>query len=174
MMPSDLAYPYEWTTQGPASLSALLEKRRQYRAERKRVVSTNGCFDLLHLGHVHALQEARACGDLLVVGLNSDSSVAQLKGAGHPLIPEAERAAMLLALRAVDHVLVFEDQLPNRWLALLQPDIHCKSADYTPESMPETEIVRRYGGEVRIMPLLSGYSSSRLIERAVALREQAR
>lgn len=172
MMGAGQTYPYEWTAEGPASLDALLALRRRYRAEGKRVVSTNGCFDLLHVGHVQFLRQARALGDLLVVGLNSDPSVRRLKGPGHPLVPENERATILLALRWVDRVLIFDDPLPNAWLSLVQPDIHCKSADYTPEAMPETVVVRGYGGEVRILPLLSGHSTSRLIRQAAECLEK--
>ena len=159
---------FEWTPSGPAPLDRLLGLLRQHRTAGRRVVTTNGCFDLLHAGHVHFLGEARALGDVLVVGLNSDASVRRLKGPGHPIVPEADRAAMLAALRPVDHVVVFDDLLPNDLLALIQPDVHCKAADYTPDALPEAEVVRRYGGEVRILPLAEGYSTSQLIERVIA------
>jgi rfaE bifunctional protein nucleotidyltransferase chain/domain len=172
MMGTDQTYPYEWTAEGPESLDSLLALRRKYRAEGKRVVSTNGCFDLLHVGHVQLLRQARALGDLLVVGLNSDASVQRLKGPGHPLVPETERATLLLALRFVDRVLIFDDPLPNAWLSLVQPDIHCKSADYAPEAMPETVVVREHGGQVYILPLLPGHSTSRLIRQAAECLEK--
>jgi rfaE bifunctional protein nucleotidyltransferase chain/domain len=131
-------------------------------------VTTNGCFDLLHPGHVRFLKTARAQGDLLIVGLNSDFSVRRLKGATRPLIPEADRAAMLMALRAVDHVVVFDELLPYELLALLRPHVHCKAGDYLAQNLPEAEVVRQGSGEVRILPLVGGYSTSRLIERAQA------
>lgn len=172
MMGAGRIYPYEWTAEGPASLDALLALRRRYRAEGKRVISTNGCFDLLHVGHVQLLRQARALGDLLVVGVNSDASVRRLKGPGHPLVPETERSAIVLALRWVDRVLIFDDSLPNAWLSLVQPDIHCKSADYSPEAMPETAVVRGYGGEVRILPQLPGHSTSQMIRKAAECLEK--
>jgi rfaE bifunctional protein nucleotidyltransferase chain/domain len=102
---------------------------------------------------------------VLVVGLNSDASVRRLKGAGRPLLPQDERAELLAALRSVDHVVIFDDLTPSQLLALLRPDVHCKAGDYTIEGLPEAEVVRRHGGEVRILALAPGYSTSRLIER---------
>ncbi|GIV76549.1 MAG: hypothetical protein KatS3mg050_0943 [Litorilinea sp.] len=166
-------YPYEWQEREPRSLDTLLAVLEDYRAAGRRVVTTNGCFDLLHAGHVRFLSQARALGDVLVVGLNSDASVRRLKGPGHPIMSEANRAAMLAALRPVDHVVVFDDLLPNDWLALVRPDVHCKAADYTPDALPEAKVVCRYGGEVRILPLTEGYSTSRLIERVIITTQAA-
>ncbi len=147
---------------------ALRELRAGYHRAGKRVVTTNGCFDLLHPGHVEFLEAARALGDVLIVGLNSDASTHRLKGPGRPLFSEQERATMLLALKAVDHVVVFDEQTPLALLAEIQPDIHCKAADYDAEALPEAETVRQHGGEVRILPLSQGYSTSRLLERIAA------
>lgn len=159
---------FEWTPSGALPLSRLMERLKAYRQSSKRVVTTNGCFDLLHPGHVSFLSEARALGDVLIVGLNSDASVRRLKGASRPIVSEADRAAMLCALRPVDHVVLFDDLLPNELLTLIQPDVHCKAADYSADALPEAELVRRYGGILRILPLSKGYSTSQLIERVVA------
>lgn len=157
---------YEWTAAGPAAIDRLIGHLERRRAAGDRIVTTNGCFDLLHPGHLRFLEAARAQGDLLVVGLNSDESVRRLKGAGRPLIAEGDRAAMLLALRTVDHVVVFDEQLPNDLLSALRPAVHCKAGDYRAETLPEAAVVRQGGGEVRILPLVDGHSTSRLVERA--------
>ncbi len=154
------------------SQTRLLELRAAYRAAGKRVVSTNGVFDLLHPGHIAFLTEARALGDVLVVGLNSDAGVRRLKGAGRPLLSQSERALMLAALRPVDHVTIFEEDTPAAWLAALQPDIHCKAADYSADALPEAEAVRRGGGEIRILPLREGISTSHLVERILLATRQ--
>ena len=146
----------------------LLELRREWRSQGRKVVWTNGCFDLLHVGHLHSLQAARALGDILVVGLNSDSSVRQLKGAGRPILPGAERAELLAALECVDYVVLFDETTPEAALARLQPDVHCKGADYAPphgKPVPEASIVESYGGRVAFLPLIPGQSTSSLIER---------
>ena len=123
------------------------------RAEGRRIVSTNGCFDLLHVGHVRFLQTARAAGDLLVVGLNTDASVRRLKGEGRPLTPEAERAEILAALECVDHVVLFDEDTPAQLLAELKPDLHVKGSDYTEAACPEAAVVRQYGGDVRFLQI---------------------
>lgn len=117
------------------------------------------------MGHVCFLQAARSLGDVLVVGLNSDDSVRQLKGANRPIVPLAERAALLAELRSVDHIVVFDDLLPTALLEQLKPNIHCKAADYTLDTMPEAEVVQQNGGRVEILTLVDGYSTTRLIER---------
>jgi rfaE bifunctional protein nucleotidyltransferase chain/domain len=120
------------------------------RAAGRRIVLANGCFDLLHVGHVRYLGEARALGDVLFVGLNSDPAVRRLKGPGRPLLPAAERAEILAALRAVDHVVLFEDDTADRLVRRLRPHVHAKGTDYTPESVPEEASVRAVGGHVVI------------------------
>jgi len=116
----------------------------------RRVVLANGCFDLLHVGHVRYLAAARALGDLLIVGLNSDASVRRLKGPGRPLMPAAERAELLAALAAVDHVVVFDDDTADRLVTVLRPAVHAKGTDYTRDTVPEAATVRATGGEVAI------------------------
>ncbi len=138
------------------------------------MVWTNGCFDLLHAGHVRSLEAASRLGDVLVVGLNSDSSVRQLKGPGRPLLPEQERAEVLAALECIDHVLVFADTTPTATLQLLQPDVYCKGAEYAPphgRPIPERAVVEAYGGRVVFLPLLPGASTTDLIDRIRQRRE---
>ena len=134
----------------------------------RRVVLANGCFDLLHVGHVRYLAAARSLGDVLIVGLNADASVRRLKGAGRPLVPAAERAEMLAALAAVDHVVVFEDDTADRLVALLRPSVHAKGTDYTRESVPEAAAVRATGGEVVIAGDAKSHSSRDLIAEILA------
>lgn len=152
----------------------LLELREEWRAVGQTVVFTNGCFDLLHLGHVRYLQEARALGDLLVLGLNSDSSVRRLKGPERPLVGENARAEVMSALRPVDYVVIFEEPTAEQIVAELQPDIYVKGGDYsagevsgTGKSLPEAEIVRSYGGGVKLIHFLPGYSTTELIHKII-------
>jgi D-glycero-beta-D-manno-heptose 1-phosphate adenylyltransferase len=124
-----------------ADLKSILKKEPG-----KRIVFANGCFDVLHVGHVRYLNEAKALGDVLVVGLNSDSSVRKLKGDGRPVLDQHVRATILSALQSVDHILVFDDDTVDRLLVELKPHLHCKGSDYTPETIPEKETVKQYGG----------------------------
>jgi rfaE bifunctional protein nucleotidyltransferase chain/domain len=135
------------------------------RRDRKRVVFTNGCFDVLHVGHLRYLQQARALGDVLVVGVNTDEGVRRLKGPTRPVVPEAERAELLAGLACVDYVTLFGEPLPNDTLAALRPDFHVKGGDYDAESLPETPLVRSFGGEVVIMPLVEGRSTTNVVRR---------
>lgn len=164
----------------PTALPVLLALRQQWRAQGRTVVFTNGIFDLLHLGHVQYLAQARALGDLLVIGLNSDDSTRQLKGPRRPLIVEQERAALLLNLRTVDAVTIFTEPTAERLVAALQPDIYVKGGDYTmqPDAsaaptasagkpLPEARIVQSYGGRVELIQYLPGHSTTELIERIV-------
>jgi len=133
------------------------------RSQGRRVVLANGCFDLLHVGHVRYLAAARGLGDVLIVGLNSDASVRRLKGPGRPLVPAAERAEILAALESVDHVVVFDDDTADRLVASLRPAVHAKGTDYTRESVPEAPAVRAAGGEVAIAGDPKQHSSRDLI-----------
>ena len=140
------------------------ERCGQARREGRRVVFTNGCFDLLHAGHVRYLEAARAEGDLLVVGLNSDASVRRLKGPGRPLNPAADRAEVLAGLEAVDAVVVFEEDTPAALIAELLPDVLVKGADWAAGEIVGADIVRGRGGKVVRIPLLPGRSTSQLLE----------
>jgi len=145
------------------------------RAAGRRVVLANGCFDLLHVGHVRYLEDARALGDLLIVGVNGDDAVRRLKGPGRPLMPAVERAEMLAALRAVDHVVVFEDDTADRLVALLRPAVHAKGTDYTAESVPERASVHAAGGRVAIAGDAKQHSTRDMIAEILARfgRDQA-
>jgi len=133
------------------------------------VVLTNGTFDLLHVGHVRYLQEARDLGDVLVVGINSDASVRGYKGAGRPVVPQDERAEIVAALRCVDYVTIFDEPTATHLVETLQPDIYVKGGDYSPgaKPLPEAEAVLSYGGEVKIIPFVQGHSASDLIQRVM-------
>lgn len=131
----------------------------------RRVVFTNGCFDLLHAGHVRYLAAARALGDCLIVGLNSDESVRALKGDGRPVNSERDRAAVLAALRAVDAVTVFGEATAATLIELIRPHVYAKGADYTLDTLPEAKLVQGYGGEVALLELLPGHSTTRLVAR---------
>lgn len=149
------------------SLAELAAERAEWKKEAKTVVWTNGCFDLFHAGHAMALAEAKRLGDILVVGLNSDRSVRDLKGAGRPLCDEKDRATVLSALEAVDHVVVFDGARCDRELALLKPDVWTKSGDYSPESLDpdEREAVLAGGGRIVITPLAGGQSTTLLVKK---------
>ena len=135
------------------------------RRRRQRIVATNGCFDLLHFGHVSYLQRARQLGDLLVIGLNSDASCRQLKGRQRPLVPERQRAAVLAALACVDAVVIFRDKRAHRFLAAVRPDVYVKGGDYRPESLDPTERAALGGAKIRILPFVPGFSTTSLIKK---------
>ncbi len=129
------------------------------------MVFTNGCFDLLHPGHVSYLQAARALGDALVVGLNSDASVGRLKGPFRPIVREGDRAAVLAALGSVEAVIVFDEDTPIRLLRQLKPAVYVKGGDYRIEDLPEAEVAAKIGAEIKILPFEPGYSTTALIEK---------
>jgi rfaE bifunctional protein nucleotidyltransferase chain/domain len=144
------------------------------RAEGQRLVLANGCFDLLHVGHVRYLEAARALGDVLFVGINGDAAVARLKGAGRPLMPAAERVEVLAALRAVDHVVVFEEDTADALVAAIRPAIHAKGTDYTPDTVPERDTVRAHGGRVVIVGDPKGHATRDAIQTIVERFARAR
>jgi rfaE bifunctional protein nucleotidyltransferase chain/domain len=149
----------------------LLAARARHRAEGKTVVWTNGCFDLLHVGHVRSLQAARSLGDILVVGVNSDDSVRSLKGPSRPIVPEQERTEVLAALACVDYVVIFGERTCETALASLKPDIHCKGAEYAPphgKPVPEALLVKEYGGRIEFLPMVPALSTSELVRRICA------
>jgi rfaE bifunctional protein nucleotidyltransferase chain/domain/rfaE bifunctional protein kinase chain/domain len=146
---------------GPEALAARM------RAQGRTVVATGGCFDLLHPGHVHTLQAARALGDCLIVCLNSDASVRRLKGPGRPIVNEQDRAAVLAALGCVDAVAVFDEATPARLLEQIRPHIWAKGGDYEGRRLPEQEVLERWGGRAVVLPFLDGRSTTELIERTV-------
>jgi rfaE bifunctional protein nucleotidyltransferase chain/domain len=133
----------------------------------RRIVFTNGCFDILHVGHVRYLKSARALGGILIVGLNSDKSVKRIKGDKRPIVPERERAEVLSSIRFVDYVVLFDEPDPYNTIAAVKPDILVKGGDWSLENIVGRDIVESYGGEVHTIPFIEGASSSRIIEDIV-------
>jgi D-beta-D-heptose 7-phosphate kinase/D-beta-D-heptose 1-phosphate adenosyltransferase len=135
----------------------------------ERVVFTNGCFDLLHIGHLRYLQRSRRCGDRLVVGINSDRSVKKIKGPPRPLLPQAERAELLAALSCVDYVTIFDESDPLAVITALRPDVLIKGSDWGKNEIIGRDVVERRGGQVRRVPLIKGVSTTKLIEKILKL-----
>ncbi|HXU09027.1 MAG TPA: D-glycero-beta-D-manno-heptose 1-phosphate adenylyltransferase [Blastocatellia bacterium] len=146
-------------------LHALLDAREEMKRAGKRLVFTNGCFDLLHAGHVRYLSEARALGDALVVALNSDRSVRELKGEGRPILNEQERAEVIAALEAVDYVVIFDEETPRELIAALLPDVLVKGGDWPLDEIVGRDEVEAAGGRVLSLPYVEGSSTSDIIER---------
>lgn len=131
----------------------------------QRIVFTNGCFDILHAGHVRYLEEARALGDCLVLGLNTDASVRRLKGETRPVNTELDRAAVTGALAAVDYVVLFDEPTAETLIEKVRPAVYVKGGDYTRETLPEAKVVEKYGGEVHFIDLVPGRSTTKIIEK---------
>lgn len=148
------------------SLPELKNRTAEWRANGQSVVFTNGCFDLLHIGHVTLLDDARRAGDRLVVGLNSDASVRRLKGPSRPVVPEHARSRVLAGLEAVDAVIVFDEPTPLDLMLALRPDVIVKGGDYIADAIVGAREVRAWGGSVKIVPFVEGFSTSSLIARA--------
>ncbi len=136
-----------------------------WRFHERKIVFTNGCFDLIHPGHIDYLSRAAALGDVLIIGLNSDASVRRLKGSHRPIMPEQARAMVLAALRFVDAVILFDEDTPYRLIADVKPDILVKGGDYRKEAVVGADLLASYGGEVIILPFLEGYSTSSIEEK---------
>lgn len=144
---------------------SLATRIKEEKSKGRVVVLANGCFDVLHAGHVRYLEGARELGDILVVGINSDDQVRKLKGDGRPILPASERAEILASLEAVDLVTIFSEPTVTELLLAIRPDIHAKGTDYTEETVPEREVVRSFGGQVRIVGDPKDHSTSELIGR---------
>ena len=144
------------------ALSAALERER---AAGRTIAFANGCFDVLHVGHIRYLQDASTIADVLVVAVNGDESVRQLKGEGRPVMPQDERAEIIAAIRGVSYVTVFADSTPRRLLTRIRPDFQCKGTDYTPESVPEAELVRSWGGKVVIVGDPKDHSTTGILSK---------
>jgi rfaE bifunctional protein nucleotidyltransferase chain/domain len=147
------------------TLDEVVARVQEARAAGCSVALANGCFDILHVGHLRYLEGARAEADVLVAGVNGDASVRRLKGEGRPILDARERALLVAALRTVDHVVVFEEDDVTRLLLALRPDVHCKGTDYTPESVPERDVVRSYGGRVAIVGDAKRHATRSLLQR---------
>lgn len=148
-------------------LPTLKKKVRALRKRRRKIVFTNGCFDILHLGHVSYLQEAKKAADVLIVGLNSDRSVRKIKGSGRPIIGERSRAAVLAALACVDYVVLFDEATPIKLIEAVRPDILVKGADWKGKGAVGSDVVRSYGGKVKFIKFVKGVSSTGIINRIV-------
>lgn len=151
-------------------LNELLNIVSGLKKQNKTIVTTNGCFDIIHAGHVRYLKQARALGDVLIVCLNSDSSVQRLKGPTRPLNDQDDRAEVLSALYSVDYVVIFDEDTPVNTLAEIKSNIHVKGGDYSEETLPETKVIREGGGKIQFIPFVEGRSTTNIINK-IAERE---
>lgn len=135
------------------------------KSQGKKIVSTNGCFDILHVGHTRCLQASKALGDILIVYLNSDSSIKRLKGPSRPVNNQQDRAEIIASLECVDFVVIFEEDTPCDLIELVKPHIHTKGGDYNPENLPETKIIQKNGGELVFINFVEGKSTTKTIEK---------
>tara|TARA_B100001093_G_scaffold396669_1_gene383805 strand:+ start:1007 stop:1471 length:465 start_codon:yes stop_codon:yes gene_type:complete len=149
---------------GKLSITSLEKSFREIRLKNKKIVFTNGCFDILHPGHIHILSKAKSLGDILVVGLNSDLSVKKLKGDKRPLVSEDDRSRVLLSLRFVDYVIIFNELTPLKVIKKIKPDFLVKGGDYNENDIVGSDFVKASGGQVEIIKFLDGYSSSNYID----------
>ena len=149
------------------SLDELTAIAAQARQKGKSVVFTNGCFDILHRGHIHLLRQAKAAGDLLIVALNSDRSVKQIKGEKRPVLPETDRIELIGAMEMVDYIVVFDGADPYRLIAAIKPDVLVKGGDWSAEKIVGADLVEEGGGRVEVIPYLKGFSTSEIIERII-------
>lgn len=152
-------------------MEKLIEKEKldniikKLKSENKKIVFTNGCFDILHAGHVRYLKESKKFGDILIVGLNSDISVKKIKGETRPINPEMDRAEVLAGLEAVNYIVLFDETSPVKLLEEIKPDIYTKGADYTVETLPEAKTVLSYGGKIEFIKFLEGRSTTKIIDK---------
>ena len=149
---------------GKLSITSLEKSCREIRLKNKKIIFTNGCFDIIHPGHIHILSKAKSLGDILVVGLNSDLSVKKLKGDKRPLVSEDDRSRVLLSLRFVDYVIIFNELTPLKVIKKIKPDFLVKGGDYYENDIVGSDFVKAYGGQVEIIKFLDGYSSSNYID----------
>lgn len=149
----------------PVKRENLQDLLKKLRSEHKTIVTTNGCFDILHVGHVRYLEETKKFGDILIVALNSDKSVRRLKGEGRPINNENDRAEVLNGLKSVDYVVLFDEDSPADLLAEIKPDVHTKGADYTVETLPEAKIIMENGGRLEFIKFVEGKSTTSTIAK---------
>ena len=165
-MKTSLSHVTHWFVAGKLkSLAELRAITAEARTKGKIVVFTNGCFDLVHRGHVHLLREAKALGDLLIVAINSDQSVKTIKGPTRPILPETDRVELIAAMEMVDYVLLFEESDPYKAIAALRPEVLVKGGDWTSEKIIGADIIEGDGGKVAVIPYLKGFSTSEIIEK---------
>jgi rfaE bifunctional protein nucleotidyltransferase chain/domain len=151
-------------------INGLIRIRNKAKRERKKVVFTNGCFDLLHRGHAEYLKKAKSLGDILVVGVNSDPSVRKIKGKGRPIISHQDRSFLLSSLTSVDYVIIFHESTPEKLITALQPDILVKGGDYKKTEIVGRHTVLQSGGKVMTIPLVKGYSTKKLLQKIRSTR----
>lgn len=154
----------------PFSLMEIHHKISLLRDQGKTLVTTNGCFDLVHAGHIRYLADAATFGDLLVVGINSDASVSRLKGPERPIQNENDRALLIGSLKMVDYTFIFQEDDPIAFLEVLKPDFHIKGGDYTPDKLPERDIVEKHGGKIVIVPFSTGHSTTSIVKKIITSR----
>ena len=147
------------------SLEEAVKIRKECRRKGKKVVFTNGCFDIIHVGHIRLLKEASKLGDVLIIGLNSDDSVRKIKGPARPINSLSDRAEVLSSIRYVDYIIAFEEETPRRLISLLLPDVLVKGGDYRKDEIVGADVVEAEGGKVVTIPLVEGKSTTKLIER---------
>lgn len=152
------------------SLNDLVKIRKRLRKEQRKVVLTNGCFDLLHSGHIHLFREAKKRGDVLIVAVNDDSSIRKIKGPSRPIFPLGERLETLEALREIDYLVSFSEETPQKLIASLHPDVLVKGGDWRIEEVVGRKEVEEEGGEVVIIPYFKGYSSTKVMERILKIK----
>ena len=143
----------------------IVETCQEIRQRGKKIVFTNGCFDILHVGHVRYLTTAKSFGDILIVGLNTDESVKMLKGENRPINNEKDRAEVLLGLKAVDYVVLFGERTAENLVSEIRPDVYVKGADYTVDKIPEAKIVQSYGGQIELVKFVDGHSTTNIIRK---------
>jgi len=147
------------------TLQQACARAAEERAHGRTVVTTNGCFDIIHAGHVSCIEAAKSCGDFLIVAVNADETVRRLKGRGRPINTVEERMLILAALRPVDAVCSFAEDTPAELLRAIRPDVHVKGGDYAPDRMPERDVVLEVGARIQIVPFVGGRSTTRLLDR---------
>lgn len=146
-------------------LKELLNILEKLKTEKKQIVTTNGCFDILHVGHVRYLNQAKELGDILIICLNTDKSVKKLKGDSRPVNTELDRAEVLAGLKSVDYVILFDEDTPSELLAEIKPDIHVKGGDYDVNTLPEAKIIQQFGGKIKFLPFVQGKSTTGIINK---------
>jgi rfaE bifunctional protein nucleotidyltransferase chain/domain len=147
------------------TLEQVCARVAEERAKGRIIVTTNGCFDIIHAGHVSCIEAAKSCGDFLIVAVNTDETARRLKGRGRPINTVEERMLILAALRPVDAVCSFAEDTPAEFLRAVRPDVHVKGGDYTPDRMPERDVVAEVGARIQIVPFVGGRSTTRLLDR---------
>lgn len=157
---------------GFESFPGILRLVKKAKAAGKIIVTTNGCFDIIHVGHIKYLEKAKSLGDILVVGINSDFSVRLNKGNTRPIVPEKERAEIIASLKAVDYVFIFNQKTPHSWLEKIRPHIHAKGSEYAPNQIPERAVVEKYKGRVVRVPQIKCKSTTNLIQKVISINKK--